>query len=236
MIGTRLQMTAIEVDDQVREVVGVLGDVRTRGVAATRPTVIVSVEQVPDDVLEGVHGFFQVHWALRTREGGTGLIRSVERVIQEADPLLSITAFRTMDEVVGGALAATRFRTLLLSLFAAASLTLAAAGLYGLVAYTVAQRRKEIGIRLALGASGQSVTARFARGGMALAALGGVVGVGVAVPFTAVLRLLTPDAQPLDPWTVAGVVLVLGAVSVIATVVPARQATRVDPLLTLRAE
>ena len=236
VIGTRLQMTAIEVDDQVREVVGVVGDVRTRGVAATRPTVIVPVEQVPDDVLEGVHGFFQVHWALRTREGGTGLIRSVERVIQEADPLLSITAVRTMDEVVGGALAATRFRTLLLSLFAAASLTLAAAGLYGLVAYTVAQRRREIGIRLALGASGQRVTARCARDGLTLAALGGVVGVGVAVPFTAVLRLLTLDAQPLDPWTVAGVVLVLGAVSVVATVVPARQATRVDPLLTLRAE
>ena len=236
VIGTRLQPTAIEIDDHVREIVGVLGDVRTRGVTATRPTVLVPLEQVPDDLLAAVHGFFQVNWALRTREGGTGLIRSVERVIRGADPLLSITGFRTMAEVVGGALAATRSRTLLLGLFAVAALTLAAAGLYGLVAYAVAQRTKEIGIRLALGASGGRVTARFALQGIVLAAVGGSIGVGAAVAFTEVLRRMTPDARSLDPWTVAGVVLVLGAVSVAATVMPARRVTRVDPLLTLRSE
>ena len=233
-IGTSLQMTAIEVDDQVREVVGILGDVRTRGVTATRPTVFVPVEQVPDDLLGAVHGFFQVNWALRTREAGTGLIRSVERVIREADPLLQINAFRTMDEVVGGALAATRFRTILLGVFAVAALTLAAAGLYGLVAYAVAQRTREIGIRLALGASRGRVIARFALQGIVLAALGAVVGVGAGVLVTEVLRRLTPDARPLDPWTVAGVVFVLGAVSVAATVVPAGRAMQVDPTTTLR--
>ena len=236
VIGKRLQMTAIEVDDRVREIIGVLGDVRTRGVTATRPTVFVPVEQVPDDLLSAVHGFFQVNWALRTRDGGTGLVQSVERVIGEVDPLLSITAFRTMDEVVGGALAATRFRTMLLSLFAAAALMLSAAGLYGLVVYTVAQRTREIGIRLALGASSGRVTARFALQGIALAVLGAAVGVGVSAIFTEVLQRMTPDAQPLDPWTVAGVVLVLGGVSVAAAVVPARRAGRVDPMLTLRAE
>ncbi len=236
VIGADLQMTAIETEDQVREVVGILGDVRTRGVTATRPTVFVPVEQVPGDLLVEVHEFFQVNWALRTREGGSGLVQSVDRVIREADPLLSITAFRTMDEVIGGALAATRSRTLLLGLFAAVSLALAAAGLYGLVAYSVAQRRKEIGLRLALGASGGRVTARFALRGMVLAATGGVVGVGAAALFAQVLRRVTPDAQPLDPWTVAGVLLVLGAVSVAATVVPAYRATRIDPMSTLRAE
>ena len=236
VIGTRLQMTAIEVDDQVREIVGILGDVRTRGVTATRPTVFVPVEQVPDDLLAVAHGFFQVKWALRTRDGGTGLIQSVDRVIREADPLLSITAFRTMDEVLGGALAATRSRTFLLGLFAAVALTLAAAGLYGLVAYAVAQRTREVGIRLALGASRRQVTARFALQGIVLAALGAVAGVGAAVLFIEVLRRFTPDARPLDLWTVAGVVLVLGAVSVAATVVPAARAARADPMLTLRAE
>ena len=236
LIGTRLQMTAIQVDDQVREVVGILGDVRTRGVTATRPTVFVPVEQVPDDLLAAVHGFLQVNWALRTREGGTGLIQSVERVIRDADPLLSITAFRTMDEVVGGAFADTRFRTILLGLFAAASLTLTAAGLYGLVAYAVARRTREIGIRLALGASRGRVMARFALQGIVLAALGSAVGVGAAVLFTQMLRRMTPDAQPLDSWTVAGVVFVLGAASVAATVVPSSRAARVDPMSTLRAE
>ena len=236
VIGARLQTTAIEVDDRVREIVGVLGDVRTRGVSATRPTVIVPVEQVPDDLLAAAHGFFQVNWLMRTRGGGSSLIRSVERVIGEADPLLSITAFRTMDDVVGGVLAATRSRTFLLGLFAGVALILAAAGLFGLVAYAVAQRTREIGIRLALGASSGRVTGRFALQGIVLAALGAGVGVGAAMLFIAGLRRFAPDAQPLDAWTIAGVVLVLGAVSVAATVVPARRAARVDPMLTLRAE
>ncbi len=235
VLGTRIQTTAIDFDDRAREVVGVIGDVRTRGVTTTRPTVFVPAEQVPDDLLALLHGFFPVNWALRTRDAATGIRPSVEQVIREADPQLSITAFRSMDEVVGGAIAATRFRTFALGLFAAVALILAAAGLYGLVAYAVAQGTKEIGIRLALGASARQVTARFARQGIALAAGGAVVGAGGAVLVTELLRRVT-EAQPLEPWTVAGVVLVLGAVTAAATIVPARRAARLDPMLTLRVE
>ena len=235
VIGTRLQTTVIDLDDRAREVVGVLGDVRTRGLTATRPTVFVPVEQVPDDLLQLIHEFLPPSWALRTREDATGIGPSVERIVREADPLLSITGFRSMDEVVGGAMADTRFSTFVLGLFAAAALILAAAGLYGLIAYAVAQSAKEIGIRLALGASGRRVTARFALQGIALAAGGAVLGGGGAVLVTELLRRLT-EAQPLDPWTVAGVVIVLGAVTAAATVVPARRAARVDPMLTLRVE
>ncbi|MCY4028790.1 MAG: ADOP family duplicated permease [Acidobacteria bacterium] len=236
VIGTRVQMTALAIDDAVREIVGIVGDVRTGGVTATRPTVLVPVEQVPDDLLAGAHGFFQVHWALRTRDGGTGLIPSVERIIREADPLLPITAFRTMDEVVAGSLAATRFSAALLGLFAAAALTLAAAGLYGIVAYAVARQTKEIGVRLALGATGGQVTARFARSGMVLVAAGSVVGLGGAFLIGAVLRRLSADVPPLELWAVASVILVLGTASLLATIVPARRAARVDPLLALRTE
>ncbi len=236
VVGSRLQVTIIEFDDRVREIVGVLGDVRTRGVTATMPTVFVPVEQVPDELLELAHEFVPVNWALRTRDDPIGLVRSVERAVREADPMLSITAFRSMEEVVGGAIASTRSRTFLLGLFAIVALTLAAAGLYGLVVYAVAQRTREIGIRLALGASRGRVTGRFALQGIGLAALGAVLGGGAAALFIEVLRRFTPDAQPLDPWTVGGVVLVLGAVSVAAAVVPARRAARVDPMLTLRAE
>lgn len=236
VVGTRLQATVVDFDDQTREVVGVLGDVRTRGVTATRPTVFVPVEQVPDELLGLIHGFFPVSWALRTRADAASLIPSVERILREADPLLSISGFRSMDEVVGGAVAATRFRTFVLGLFAAAAaLTLAAAGLFGVVAYAVAQRTKEIGIRLALGASARQVTAGFALGGIALAAIGAAVGASVAVLVTGLLRSLT-GTQPLNPWSVVGVVLILAAVSSAATIVPARRAARVDPMLTLRVD
>ena len=206
------------------------------GVATTRPTVFVPVEQVPDDLLALVHGYTQVNWALRTQDETAGLIQSVAQVIQEADPLLSITAFRTMDEVLGQSLDATRSRTLLLGLFAAASLTLAAAGLYGLVRYTVVQRTKEIGIRMALGAADRQVTAEFARKGILLAAVGAIVGVGAAALLLQVLRGVTPTVEPLDAWVVAAVMLVLGAASVGAAVVPARRAGRIDPALALRAK
>ena len=236
VIGTRFQMTAIEIDDQVREIVGVLGDMRTRGVATTRPTVYVPVEQVPDDLLALVHGYFQVSWAARVRPEESSLIQSVERVLRQADPLLSISAFGTMDELVGQALSEARSQMLLLGLFAAASLALAAAGLYGLVRYTVAQRTKEIGIRLALGARNGQVTAEFALKGLLLASLGSLVGVGIAVLVMDVLRSVTSGFEPLDSWVVAAVVLVLGAASVAATVVPARRAGQVDPVVTLRTE
>ena len=157
-------------------------------------------------------------------------------MIRDADPLLSITAFRMMDEVVGEAVADTRFRTILLGLFAVASLTLTAAGLYGLVAYAVVRRAREIGIRLALGASRERIMARFALQGIVLTALGSAVGVGAAVLFAEMLRRMTPDAQPLDSWTVTGVVFVLGAASVAATVVPASRAAQIDPTSALRAE
>ena len=235
VIGTRLQATVIDFDDHAREVVGVLGDVRTRGVSATRPTVFVPAEQVPDELLGLIHGFFPVSWALRVRANAAGLVPSVERILREADPLLSITGFRSMDEVVGGAVAATRFRAFVLGLFAAAALTLAVAGLYGVVAYAVAQRTKEIGIRLALGASGRQVTTGFALGGIALAGIGAAVGAGAAVLVAGLLRSLT-GAQPPDPWTIAGVVLLLAAVSAAATIVPARRAAGVDPMRTLRVE
>ena len=93
-----------------------------------------------------------------------------------------------------------------------------------------------MGVRLALGASGGRVTAHFARGAIALAGIGGVVGAGASWLFVGVLRRLSVDAPPLDPWTVAGAMLVLAAASVAATVVPAHRAARVDPLSTLRVE
>jgi putative ABC transport system permease protein len=164
------------------------------------------------------------------------LATPIRQQVQAIDRDLPIDQVRTMQEIVDTSLAPTRFNTVLLGLFAALALVLAAVGVYGVVSYTVTQRTHEIGIRMALGAKGEDVLGLVLRQGMKLVAIGLVVGLFVAFAATRKLESLVYGVSTKDPWTFAIVALALAAVALAANFLPARRATRVDPLSALRQE
>ena len=224
-IGTRFELGG---DRAGGEVVGVVGDVRELRVSRpARPTVYLPHAQWPVDLM-----------GLAVRAGGdpTSLVALAREQVRAVDPNVPIFGVLTMEQRLTGAVATQRFYMLLLGAFAAAALVLAAVGIYGVLAFGVAQRSREIGIRVALGARPGDVAGLVARSGIALAATGLLLGVAGAVALTRVLRGLLYEVEPTDPATLALVSLLLLAVAAAAAILPARRATRVDPMAALRSE
>ena len=157
-------------------------------------------------------------------------------MVWKVDPSIPVTKVRTMSEVMSLSLAAQRFNTLLLGVFAGVALLLASVGLYGVLAFSVAQRTREIGIRMALGAQTRDVLRLVLRQGLTLSLLGVAAGVGVSLAGTRVLAGLLYGVAPTDPATFAAVAMVLVAVALVACLIPARRAMRVDPIVALRYE
>jgi len=182
------------------------------------------------------------HMALIVRVTGDPkhLIPALKRAVLGVEPAIPMngggTGFSTMAELAAGDLSVQRFNTSLLSVFAVAALLLAVIGIYGLMAYAVAQRTREMGIRMALGARQRDVLALVIRQGMRLAVIGIMLGLGGAVAGTRVLSSLLYDVTPTDPLTLAGVAMLLAIVALLACWFPARRATRVDPTVALRSE
>jgi putative ABC transport system permease protein len=142
----------------------------------------------------------------------------------------------TMEERAGAALARPRFALSLLGAFATMALVLAAIGLYGVMAFSVAQRTKEIGLRMALGADAPRVLRGVLRQGMGMALVGIVLGLGGALALQRVVAGMLYGVEATDPVTLAGVSLVMALAAGVAAVIPARRATRVDPMVAIRAE
>jgi putative ABC transport system permease protein len=141
-----------------------------------------------------------------------------------------------MEERVARSVGRERFFALLISIFAAVALTLSAVGLYGVIAYAVSQRTHELGVRVALGATRDRISRMVIREGLALTAAGVVVGVVASIALGRVLATLLFDVETNDPLTLASVVAVLGLVALLASWLPARRASRVDPLVAMRGE
>ena len=152
------------------------------------------------------------------------------------DPDLALSGVEPLDRTLAQSIARPRFTTLLLGLFAALALALASIGVHGLLSYTVAQRTREIGIRLALGAPRQAVLGLIARQGLGLALGGTALGLLGALALTRLLRSLLFGVGPLDPIAFAAAPLILIAVALVASYLPARRAARVDPMISLRSE
>ena len=210
------------------EIVGVVGDVKQRSLSGDRvPHAYVAFEQWPLDEITVV---------MRSRAEPAAALRAARGIVASLDRDLPVYDAVTLDHMVSRSLGQPRFYLILLAVFAALAVVLAAVGTYGVMAYTVQQRTREIGIRIALGASTDHVVAMVVRRGVALAVAGVVLGTAGAWAVTRVLRQLLYGVSERDPVTFVGVAILLGVVAVLASWVPARRAARVDPLAAMRAE
>ncbi len=211
-------------------VVGVVGDVRQRSLTEEpRPGYYFSYRQRPSRS-------WSMTVAVRPERGrAVDLGPSVRDVVRRLDPDVPIS-LATIESRVSRAVADRRFSMLVLGAFAVVALLLASVGIYGVVAYTVARRTREIGIRVALGADPSSVRRFVQRDALRGVAAGGVVGVGLALAVTRVMQSLLYEVSPTDPLTFAAVVVTLGAVAWLAAYMPARRGSTVDPLEAIRVE
>ena len=217
------------------EIVGVVGDVKHRGLDIDpRPEIYVPVYQPlftnrPTPPLS-------LYVAVRTKGDPAALAPSVRREVAAVDPEQPLANVRTMEERVAGSVAERRFNMTLLGVFACVALALAAVGVYGVMAYAVARRTHEIGVRVALGAQRGDVVRLVLRQGMWLALAGVGCGVALAYAATRLMQGLLYGVSPTDPLTFAGVSALLAAAALLACLVPARRATKVDPMIALRYE
>jgi putative ABC transport system permease protein len=173
---------------------------------------------------------------VRTHGDPLSIVGAIRKEVQAIDPDQPIAAVKPMTEWVESSVAAPRYRTTLLALFAALAMVLAATGIYGVMSYSVAQRTHEIGVRMALGARRFDVLKLVVRQGMLLTIIGVIVGLGGAFALTRVMSSLMFGVTTKDPITFVAVAALLVVVAFIACFVPARRATKVDPLVALRYE
>ena len=219
------------INDPEITIVGVVGDVRAAALdAAPQPTVYVPYRQDPWPSMVFTLRF----GALDAVDAG--IHTSIRAAISGVDKDQPIGAILTMDEQMSKSLTRRRFSVTLLSAFGAIAAALAAIGLYGVLAFIVAQRRREIGVRMALGAQPRDVIADVMGHGLRLAAIGVVIGIAMALAGTRLLRSLLFGTSPTDALTFAAVATLLVIVAAAASLVPALRASRVDPLIALRDE
>jgi putative ABC transport system permease protein len=210
------------------EIVGVVGDVKYDGLDAKSDMAYYTPYRQN----------FARNMYLVVRSGlpAAGLLRTLHQQIRDLDPDVVINSPSTLEQVMSESVAQPRFRTFLLGLFAAIALLLAAIGIYGVIAYSVAQRTHEIGIRMALGAQRVDVLRLVAGRGLRLTLAGLAIGVVVALAVTRLLSTLLFGVGPTDPLTFAAMAVLLCAVAVVACAEPAHRAMRVDPMVALRYE
>jgi predicted permease len=220
-----------------REIVGIVGNVTEAGLARHGESVMyVPQSQMPNGLTELGSGILPLAWVVRSAGDPLALRAAVEREMRAVDAALPVGHLRTMDEVVSQSLARQNFNTLLLTLFAAIALLLAAIGIYGLISYGVEQRMREIGVRMALGAARGDVLRMIVMQGARLAGIGVALGLAAAFGLTRLLAGLLYGVKAADPLTFAGVALAIGLVAVAASYIPAMRAAAVDPNQALRHE
>jgi predicted permease len=220
-----------------REVVGVVSDERADGLDKKAPTMVIwplLMDQFSGDEVSVRRG---VAYVIRSpRTASAGFVNEVSRAVWSVNPNLPLAGVRTLQEIYDRSLARTSFTLVMLALAGGMALLLGVAGIYGVMSYSVSQRTREIGIRVALGAQSEQVVRMFVSHGARLAALGILFGLLAAAGLTRFLSTLLFDVKPTDPLTYVIVCGGLVGAAVIASYVPALRATSVDPVEALRAE
>jgi putative ABC transport system permease protein len=215
-------------DTREDEIIGVVGNVRHASMdTEARATTYWPYPRFP---------YGTMTLSIRTAADPAALGPLVTSIVRGLDPQLAVNDVRTMEEVVSDSVAERRVTMLMLGIFAAAALVLAAVGIYGVIAYSVTERTQEIGIRMALGAPRSHVLRMVVGQAMLLALIGIVIGAGLALAMTRLMEGLLFEVTPADPLTFVTVSAALAGVAALASYVPGRRATRVDPVIALRAE
>jgi putative ABC transport system permease protein len=213
-------------DNLAWEIVGVVGDVRSHGLQ--RPAQSIVYRAVPQD------GWRNATLVVRTSGEPLALAETVRKAILSLDPSQPVANVRALTEVVARSLGDRRLTAMLLGVFALAAVSLAAIGLYGVIAFAVTQRTREFGIRVALGATKGDVLGLVLRRGLLLAGIGIACGVAGSFGLTRLLARFLYEVKPTDPITFATVSALLLAVALFASWFPARRAAKVDPMVALR--
>jgi predicted permease len=227
-IGKRIHIVELQSKDPWQTVVGVVGRVKQESLdSEPRIAFYLAQTQFPTRAMTV---------AFRGRTSPATLLSTSKNELRILDPGLPMYHVRTMEERVGESLARRRFSMLLLGIFAGIALVLATIGIYGVMAYLVNQGTRELGIRIALGASQRNILSLVVWQGMALAFAGTTLGLAVAFLLTRLIRSLLFGVDATDPLTFAGISLLLAIITLPACYIPARRAARVDPLISLRCD
>ncbi len=234
-LGKQLTMTFFP--DAVREVVGIVGDVKIDGLDQTRPSAALyfPLDQVSAPA-NGGWSSFPMTLVVRSTSSPQGLVSAVSNVVHTVDREMPLRDILTMDDMVANSLTQQRFNMLLLGAFAGLALLLAAVGIYSVLSYSVKRSVREIGIRLALGAQLGDVLRMVVVEGMKPVLLGVLIGSAGALAMGRILSSLIFEVKPTDPVTFLAVTILLASIALVASVIPAYRATKVDPMVALRYE